>query len=154
MTKTFATTHFAVRISTQPEALIEVKGELDLASVVIFQAAIRDLGLACRERVVLDLRRLAFIDAAGLHAVLDLHEESLNVSAALKILPGPRNVQRVFELAEVEQLMPFSQLQYPCRNPTSGLGRDRQAEPDQFDATAPGKGRNTKRREERDDASR
>lgn len=154
MKKTFATTHFAVQISTQPDALIAVKGELDLASVPIFQAAVRDLGLARRQRVVLDLRRLAFIDAAGLHAVLDLHEESLDVCTALKILPGPRNVQRVFELARVEQLMPFSHLQCPGRDRASGLGSDRQAEPGQFDTAAPGRGRNTVRREERDDASR
>jgi len=105
MKTTFATPHFAVRISTQPDALIEARGELDLTSVPIFQAAVRELGLACRERVLLDLRRLAFMDAAGLHAVLDLHEESVNVSAALTILPGPRNVQRLFELAGVEQLI-------------------------------------------------
>jgi anti-anti-sigma factor len=105
MKTTFTTTHFAVRISTQPEALIEVTGELDLASVPIFKAAVADLGLACRQRLVLDLRRLAFIDAAGVHAVLDLHEESLDVSAALTILPGPRHVQRVFELAGVAQLI-------------------------------------------------
>jgi anti-sigma B factor antagonist len=105
MKTTFATAHLAVRISTYPEAVIEVTGELDLAGVPIFQAAVRDVGLACRGRVVLDLRRLAFIDAAGLHAVLDLHEECRNVSAALTILPGPRNVHRVFELAGVEQLI-------------------------------------------------
>ncbi|HKO29444.1 MAG TPA: STAS domain-containing protein [Solirubrobacteraceae bacterium] len=105
MKTTFTTTHFAVRISTQPEALIEVRGEFDLASVPTFKAAVADLGLACGERLVLDLRQLAFIDAAGLHAVLDLHEESRNVSAALTILPGPRNVQRVFELAGVGRLI-------------------------------------------------
>jgi anti-anti-sigma factor len=105
MKTTFATPHFAVQISTHPEALLEVRGELDLASVPIFQAAVRELGLICRERVVLDLRRLAFIDAAGVHAVLDLHEELLDVSAALTILPGPRHVQRVFELAGVAQLI-------------------------------------------------
>ena len=108
MKTTFATTHFAVRISSCPDALIEATGELDLASVPIFEAAVRELGLAGRGRVVLDLRRLAFIDAAGLHAVLDLHEKSRNVSATLTIVPGPRNVQRVFELAGVEQLVPFS----------------------------------------------
>jgi anti-sigma B factor antagonist len=108
MKTTFETTHFAVRISSRPEALIEVTGELDLASVPIFRAAVREIGLPSRGPVVLDLRRLAFLDAAGLHAVLDLHEEALNVSSALTILPGPRNVQRVFELAGVEQLVRFS----------------------------------------------
>ncbi len=107
MKRTFATTHLAVRISSSPERLIEVAGELDLAGVPVFQAAVRNVGLDYGGRVVLDLRRLAFIDAAGLHAVLNLHEEALNVSAALTILPGPRNVQRVFELAGVEHLVPF-----------------------------------------------
>jgi anti-sigma B factor antagonist len=122
MKTTFQTTHFAVRISAHPAPLIEVTGELDLASVPIFQAAVRELDLPGRGRVVLDLRQLAFIDAAGVHAVLDLHEASLNVPAALTILPGPRNVQRVFELAGVEQLMPFSRSSTPAATvrPDSG----------------------------------
>jgi hypothetical protein len=37
--------------------------------------------------------------------VLDLHEACLNVSTALTILPGPRHVQRVFELARVDQIV-------------------------------------------------
>jgi anti-anti-sigma factor len=105
MKTTLATRYFVVRASTRPEARIELGGELDLAAVPIFQAAVRDLDLSCGECVVLDLRRLSFIDAAGLRAVLDLHEECLGVGAALAILPGPRNVQRVFELAGADRLM-------------------------------------------------
>jgi anti-sigma B factor antagonist len=108
MKETFATTHFAVRISTQPEALIELIGELDLASVPTLLAAVEEMYSSWGERVVLDLGRLVFIDAAGLHAVLDLYEKCLNISATLTIVPGPWNVQRVFEIAGVEQLMPFS----------------------------------------------
>jgi anti-sigma B factor antagonist len=108
MRTTIETRHFAVRISIHPEALIEVTGELDLASVPTFRVAVQDLNPICGERVLLDLSRLAFIDAAGLHAVLDLHEKCLNVSAVLTILAGPRNVQRVFELSGVEQFMAFS----------------------------------------------
>jgi anti-sigma B factor antagonist len=104
MKTSFDPAHFAVRTSTQPEALIEVIGELDLASVPTFQAAVRDVDLTCQRRVVLDLARLEFIDAAGLHAVLDLHEACLAADTVLTILPGPRNVQRVFELAGLERL--------------------------------------------------
>lgn len=107
VTTTFATRYFAVRTSTRPEARIETAGELDLASVPIFQAAVRELDLPSGGHVVLDLRRLSFIDAAGLHAVLDLHAECLDVSAALTILPGPRHVQRVFELAGADWLVPL-----------------------------------------------
>lgn len=104
MRTTFEARYFAARVSTGVEAQIEVRGELDLASVPTFEAAVRELDLSSHRRVVLDLGRLAFIDAAGLHAVLDLHEECVNVSTALTILPGPRHVQRVFELAGVDQL--------------------------------------------------
>jgi anti-sigma B factor antagonist len=105
MTTTFATRFFAARTSTHPEARIEAAGELDLASVPVFQAAVRDLDLPPGGNVVLDLRRVSFLDAAGLHAVLDLHEECLDVSAALMILPGPRHVHRVFELAGADWLL-------------------------------------------------
>jgi anti-sigma B factor antagonist len=124
MKRTFENTHFGVRISTDPEAMIEVWGELDLASVAMFKVAVGELHLAGHGRVVLDLRRLAFIDAAGLHAVLDLHEECLNVSAALTIFPGPRNVQRVFELTGVEQLMPFSFLAEAATKKNERKGND------------------------------
>jgi anti-sigma B factor antagonist len=107
MTTTFATRYFAVRTSSAPQARIEVRGELDLAAVPTFRAAVRDLDLSRGEHVVLDLGRLSFIDAAGLHAVLDLHEECLAACAALAILPGPGNVQRVFELAGADQLLPL-----------------------------------------------
>lgn len=107
MPTTFTSEYFAVRTSTRPAARIEAAGELDLASVPIFQAAVRALDLPSGGRLVLDLRRLSFIDAAGLHAVLDLHEECVEVSADLTILPGPRHVQRVFEFAGADWLVPL-----------------------------------------------
>lgn len=107
MSTTFETRYFAVRISGVREALIEARGELDLASASMFQAAVRNIDLSRHERVVLDLRRLAFMDAAGLHAVLDLHEECVNLAAALTILPGSRQVQRVFELTGTGRLVRF-----------------------------------------------
>lgn len=103
----FESSGFVTRISGSFEVLIEVYGDLDLAGVPVFEAAVRNLDLSGRRRAVLDLGRLTFIDAAGLHAVLDLHAECLNVSTALTIMPGPRNVQRVFELAGMDGLLPF-----------------------------------------------
>jgi anti-anti-sigma factor len=120
MNTRFETRHFAVRISARREALIETRGELDIASVPTFQVAIRNLDLSRHERVVLDLRRLSFIDAAGLHAVLDLHEACREVSSALTVLPGPRQVQRVFELTGAEQLVRFTTPITGGSNGTSG----------------------------------
>jgi len=108
MKTTFECTYFAVRISGGSDALIEVTGELDLASVPAFEAAVRKLDLSCRRRAVLDLGRLVFIDAAGLHSLLDLHAQCHHMSTALTIMPGPRSVQRVFELTGVDGLLPFN----------------------------------------------
>jgi anti-anti-sigma factor len=107
MKTTFESSHFAVRVSCGPSALIEVRGELDLCAVPTFEAAVDSLDLASVPRTVLDLRRLDFIDAAGLHAVLDLHAACLEVCSALAITPGPRHVQRVFALAAVDHLLLF-----------------------------------------------
>ena len=103
----FGSSFFAVRVSRGPSALIEARGELDLCAVPTFEAAVDNLDLASVPRAVLDLRRLDFIDAAGLHAVLDLHAACLEVSTVLTVVPGPRNVQRVFALAAVDRLLRF-----------------------------------------------
>lgn len=107
METTFESSYFAVRVSRCPRALIEVRGELDLPAVPTFEAAVGNLDLASVPRAVLDLRRLDFMDAAGLHAVLHLHASCVEVSTALTIVPGPRNVQRVFALAAVDRLLRF-----------------------------------------------
>lgn len=130
---TFQPTYFAVQISIRPDALIEVRGELDLGSVPTFNTAVRDLDLSGCGRVVLDLRRLTFIDAAGLRAVLHLHEQCLNVATALTIFPGPRSVQRVFELTGADRFVPFRGPGTPGTNRPSGLGGDRHRGPDAFD---------------------
>jgi anti-sigma B factor antagonist len=85
-----------------------LRGELDLAGVPILEAAARDLRLSTIRDVVLDLRRLAFIDVAGLNAVVDLYAECLTVATTLTIIPGPPNVHRLFELTRLDRLLPFN----------------------------------------------
>jgi len=101
-------TDFAVCITPGSDTLIGVSGEFDLATVPLFEAALQKLELLSVRCVVLDLARLTFMDAAGLHTVLDLHAACLRRSKALTIVPGPRNVQRVFELTGFDRLLPFS----------------------------------------------
>src|SRR5689334_22553907 len=93
METTFVSSYFTVRVSRGPGALIEVRGELDLCAVPAFEAVVGSLDLASVPRAVLDLRRLDFIDGAGLHAVLRLQAACLEVSTILTIVPGPWHVQ-------------------------------------------------------------
>lgn len=99
--------HFGVSVAAGPQALIVVSGELDIASVPAFKAAVADLDFESARQVVLDLEQLEFIDALGLHAVLDLHTACIETAATLTILPGPRQVQRVFELTGTDGQLPF-----------------------------------------------
>lgn len=87
---------------------IALYGELDLAGVPALEAVVDSLELAALHDVVLDLRGLDFIDAAGLHAVLGLYAECLRVATTLTIIPGSRSVQRVFQLTRLDRLLPFS----------------------------------------------
>jgi anti-sigma B factor antagonist len=100
---------FDVRVHPGTCGVIEVAGELDLAGVPVLGYAVRNLKLTTAGHAVLDLRDLTFIDAAGLNAVVDLYAECLGIPTALTIIPGPRNVQRLFELTRLDRLLPFSE---------------------------------------------
>jgi len=127
--------YFAVCVTPKPDTVIALSGELDLAAVPVFEAALQKLELRSVRGVVLDLRRLSFIDGAGLHAVLDLLEECLKVSTPLSIVPGPRSVQRVFAITGADRLLPWSG---PAdgRDRAFGLGSDTRGF-DRFDTAAP-----------------
>lgn len=89
------------------ETIITLRGELDLATVGNFEAACEAIDFASVRRAVLDLQGLVFIDARGLRSVLRLHESCLSHSVSLLIRPGPRAVQRVFELTNADRRLSF-----------------------------------------------
>jgi anti-sigma B factor antagonist len=99
---------FTVRTTSGSQTVIAPRGELDLATVPVFETAVDEIDFSSVRRVVLDLAALAFIDVSGMRAVLRLHELCLADSVALTIRPGPRAVQRVFELTYTRGFLPFT----------------------------------------------
>lgn len=91
---------FALRLSLSAEVTVAVQGELDIATVPLFEAAVAGIDVGSTGGIVLDLEALDFIDVGGVRAVLALRALCLHASVALAILPGPRRVQRVFELVD------------------------------------------------------
>ncbi len=59
------------------------------------------------EWLVLDLAGLTFMDATGVHLAIDTHNRASAESVHLVIVPGPRSVQRVFEVCGVAETLPF-----------------------------------------------
>ena len=87
---------------------IELAGEWDLAGARAVRQAMASALTARPECVMLDLSQLAFIDSTGLHATVELAQRAGAENIRLVIIPGPRAVQRVFEITGVAARLPFN----------------------------------------------
>jgi anti-anti-sigma factor len=85
----------------QATVTIALAGDWDLAGRTAIREAADTALRLCPERVVLDLSRLSFIDSSGMHATADLHWRVAQQNARLEIIPGPRAVQRAFEICRL-----------------------------------------------------
>jgi anti-sigma B factor antagonist len=95
-------------------------GELDLASAPILEAATARLCADGASEIVVDLSGLAFIDSTGLRTILSsmsLCEEHL---CNFWLIPGPRAVQRLFELAGILERLPFREPDLPVEPSQTG----------------------------------
>jgi len=110
MDVSLSTHNFSLHIELGAETLVEVSGELDLASAPALQAALAEIEYSSIQRLLLDLSDLSFIDASGLRAVVGLHATCREHVVALTIMRGPRSVQRVFELTQTDLLLPFERV--------------------------------------------
>jgi anti-anti-sigma factor len=82
-------------------------GELDLATVAHVQDRVRELHEAGVRRVVIDLRKVTFIDSTGLRLIIALDAAARRGGPELRLIPGSRCVQRVFEMCGLLDRLPF-----------------------------------------------
>jgi anti-sigma B factor antagonist len=83
------------------------EGELDMASSPELEQTIRELRDAGFDHLVLDLRRLCFLDSTGLRLLLELSAAARANSHRLELIEGPPEVQRVIELTGTRSVLPF-----------------------------------------------
>ena len=86
---------------------IGLEGEWDFAGEPAASRAIAKTLERRPERLVLDLSRLAFMDSSGVNAAIQLWARSHTENFQLAIVPGPRAVQRVFDICHVTEALPF-----------------------------------------------
>jgi anti-anti-sigma factor len=120
------TTLPAVFVSSQihgdPDAVcVHAAGELDIAAAPGLEAALHK-ALSRARLVVLDLRDLAFIDSAGVHAIANCGVRARDVGRRLVILRGPANIERIFALAGISE-----QFEVGHTDSLSRVGRDAEA---------------------------
>jgi anti-sigma B factor antagonist len=78
-------------------------GELDLATAPTVEAELAELWSLGFTRIALDLREVRFVDSTGLRLVMGWTASASADGFAFGVIPGPPEVQRVFELAGVAE---------------------------------------------------
>jgi anti-sigma B factor antagonist len=87
------------------DALIVVEGELDIATLPEFERAVTRMRAQGLERMVIDLRQLEFLDSMSIELLLRVHHELEAMGAGLVVVRGPRAVNRVFDLMELQRVL-------------------------------------------------
>jgi anti-anti-sigma factor len=89
------------------EAILILNGELDLSTAPQVEGALADAEGKQPERMVLDLRQLAFMDSTGLRVVLAADGRARKDGRRLEVVPGPPQVHRVFRIALLDKRLTF-----------------------------------------------
>jgi anti-anti-sigma factor len=82
-------------------------GELDIASCPVLDVALAELCTDGTSAVVLDLRKLTFMDSTGIHAVLVAKELSDAHGCELLVIAGQPQVLRVFAASGLLDHLPL-----------------------------------------------
>lgn len=98
--------NFAVHTHTTARATtVALSGELDLVASPALDRAIGDQAESDVDLVVVDLRRLEFMDSTGLHAVLRIQQGAHELGRRFAVIRGPDHVQRLFELTGLTETL-------------------------------------------------
>ncbi len=90
------------------DAELKVFGEFDMTGVLRVEPELgRLLEAQDFDSMLLDLSGLEFIDSTGLGVIIDLDQRARRGDFELSIVPGPRHVQRVFEVTMLSESLPF-----------------------------------------------
>ena len=87
-------------------------------------ATVARIRMSRRTALVLDLRGLTFIDSSGMHMIVMARELCAKQRCSFMLVPGPRNVQRTFEVCGLLDRLPFRSDEADDQlRPVRGAGR-------------------------------
>jgi anti-anti-sigma factor len=91
-----------LRIVSERDAnavVIVLDGELDLATAApVREALISALGFDSK-RIVVDMRRVGFLDSTGIHALVQMQERCAEEARSFQVVLAEGHVRRVLELS-------------------------------------------------------
>jgi anti-sigma B factor antagonist len=86
------------------QAHVVPHGDLDMATTDRVAASIDELVRAGCDHVVLDLRRVTFMDSAGVRLVV---QQTRRTDRTVQVIDGNEPVARVFDLTGLREHLPF-----------------------------------------------
>jgi anti-anti-sigma factor len=107
MQRGYSTLWCAVR-RKRGDYVIHVYGELDLATVADFDAALREAEASTAKRIIVDLAEVAAIDSTGLRSLVLFNERCEEAEREFVIRRGSRRTHRVFEATQLDDRLPFA----------------------------------------------
>jgi anti-sigma B factor antagonist len=93
---------FQLDVNPDRERVIVVPtGEIDLATAPRMEASIEELLNSGFRQVVVDLRRVEFMDSQGIRALMNAHHHAVEQEAMLSLILGHGVARNVLELCGV-----------------------------------------------------
>jgi anti-sigma B factor antagonist len=96
-----------IRDEGASSARLILEGELDLSGCDELNREISKLEARHLERFVVDLSELQFIDSTGIACLMHLAQRAQETPTELRFVRGPRELERILEIAGVSDLLPF-----------------------------------------------
>lgn len=93
--------------ANEDKYVLELRGELDLSSSRALHHELATAYDRGAHEIVIDMHALEFMDSTGLHTLLAAQHQCHLNNIELWIVPGPRGVQRIFELTQTADLFSF-----------------------------------------------
>ena len=94
-------------VPDRAEVRVRPVGALDLATVPLVDTQLAELWSVGFTRLVLDLREVPFLDSTGVRMLWSWHSTSAADGIAFGVIPGPPLVQRVLEVAGVDERLTY-----------------------------------------------
>jgi anti-anti-sigma factor len=90
------------------KARLVLGGDLDMDARFQAEQALDELLSEPVEQLAIDLGEVTFVDSTGMGLVLEVNDRARTDGFELRLSRGPAEVQRVFELAGVADVLPFA----------------------------------------------
>jgi anti-sigma B factor antagonist len=97
-----ASEQLRIDVRHEPDRIIlDLNGELDVASAPLLQSAIENADLDTTAMIVFDLQQLGFIDSTGLRVILLVRDRAQAHGQEFAVTPGSPQVQRLLSVTGV-----------------------------------------------------